>query len=117
MTDTKPSTADKWQARIKKDFPKGLLMTWKGSENSESAPLYRVWKINVVDMEGFDPVVELRIFDVAKIFVGRVTSYSKVQDKPFMAEVKFENFDKAMIWSANISDQLAELMKNGADIA
>jgi hypothetical protein len=114
MTDTKPAnTVDKWQKRINRDFPNGLLMAWKGSENSESAPHYRIWKISVVEMEGFDPVVELRVFDVNKTFVGRVESYSKVQDKPLMMEVKFSDLDTPMIWSANISDQLAEIMKSG----
>lgn len=116
MTDTKPSTVDKWQKRINRDFPKGMLMVWKGSENSESDPVYRVWKINVVAMEGFDPVVELRVFDVAKIFVGRVISYKEIQEKPLMVEVKFDKYDRSMVWSANISDELAELMKDGAGL-
>lgn len=116
MTDTKPNTTDKWQKRINKDFPRGLLMAWKGSENSESAPHYRIRKVTVVAMEGFDPVVELRVFDVAKIFVGQVTSYKEVQSSPFMAEVKFQDIDSPMIWSANISDQLADLMKDGAGL-
>ena len=114
MTTPKPSmTADKWQARISKDFPNGLLMAWKGSENSESDPLYRVWKITVVDMVGLDPVVELRVFDVPKTFVGQITSYETIQEKPLVAEVKLEGFDKPMVWSANISPKLAELMKSG----
>jgi hypothetical protein len=113
VTDTKPEAlADKWQKTIDKDFPDGLLMAWKDSD-SESSPLYRIWKITVVGMEGFDPVVELKVFDVAKKFVGRLTSYKKTQDKPLMAEVKFENIDSSMVWSANISPQLAELMKSG----
>lgn len=114
MTDTKPEAlADKWQKTIDKSFPNGLLMAWKGSEESESAPLYRVHKITVVDMEGFDPVVELLVFDVAKRFVGRLTSFKKIQEKPLMAEVVFENIDTPMIWSGNISPQLAELFKSG----
>lgn len=114
MTDTKPEAlADKWQKTIDTDFPDGLLMAWKGSEESESSPLYRIYKISVVSMQGFDPIVELSVFDVAKKFVGRLTSYRKTQEKPLMAEVVFENIESPMIWSANISPQLAELMKSG----
>lgn len=117
MTNPKPSmSADKWQKRISKDFPNGLLMAWKGSEQSESDPLYRVWKTTVVDMVGFDPVVELRVFDVPKTFVGQITSYETIQDNPLVAEVKLAGFDKAMVWSANISPRLAELMKSGPGV-
>src|SRR6188508_439513 len=103
----------KWQKTIDTDFPDGLLMAWKDSADSESSPLYRIWKITVVDMEGFDPIVELSVFDVAKRFVGRLTSYKKVQDKPLMIEVVFDNISSPMVWSGNISPQLAELMKSG----
>lgn len=114
MTDTKPAdTANKWQSKINRDFPNGLLMAWKGSETSESDPHYRVWKITVVGMEGFDPILELQVFDVAKTFVGRVTSYETIQENPLMVEVKFDDIEKPMIWSANISDHLAQLMKKG----
>lgn len=114
MTDTKPAdTVNKWQKKIDRDFPDGLLMTWKGSERSESDPVYRIFKAEVVDMKGFDPVIELRVFDVPKRFVGQVTSYETIQDKPLMVEVKFDNIDKPMIWSANISPTLAELFKKG----
>lgn len=116
MTNPQPSlTADKWQKRISKDFPNGLLMAWKGSETSESDPLYRIWKITVVDMVGLDPVVELRVFDVPKTFVGQITSYETIQDDPLLAEVKLDGFDKPMVWSSNISPTLAELMKSGPD--
>ena len=116
MTNPQPNiTADKWQKRIDKSFPDGLLMAWKGSENSESAPHYRVWKTSVVGMEGLDPVVELRVFDVPKTFVGQIISYTDVQEKPLLVEVVMEGFDKPMIWSANISPELAELMKSGPD--
>jgi hypothetical protein len=114
VTDTKPAqTIDKWQKKINKDFPSGLLMAWKGSESSESDPHYRVWKVTVVEMEGFDPVIELRVFDVAKTFVGRVTKYETIQENPLLVEVIFEDIAKSMVWSANISPQLAELMKSG----
>lgn len=114
MTDTKPAeTTNKWQSKIDRDFPNGLLMTWKGSENSESDPLYRIWKIAVVGMEGFDPVVELRVYDIPKTFVGRIVSYETIQDKPLMIEVKFDDIDKPMIWSGNVSPKLAELFKKG----
>lgn len=117
MIDTKPTAADKWQKRIDKEFPDGLLMAWKGSERSESAPVYRIWKITVVDMEGFDPVIELRVFDVAKTFVGRVLSYNQTQEHPRMVEVEFEGIETPMIWSGNISPQLAEIMKAGPELA
>ena len=114
MTDTKPTaTVNKWQAKIKRYFPDGLLMTWKDSEQSESAPVYRIFKVDVVAMEGFDPVIELKVFDVPKRFVGRVVSYETIQDNPLMVEVKFEDIDKPMIWSANISPDLAELFRSG----
>lgn len=114
MTDTKPEAlVDKWQKTIDKSFPDGLLMAWKGSENSESAPIYRVWKVTVIEMEGFDPVVELMVFDVAKRFTGRLTSFKKIQEKPLMAEVVLEGFDSPMIWSGNISPELAALFKSG----
>lgn len=117
MTAKPNDTTDKWQKKIEKDFPDGLLMTWKGSENSESDPIYRIWKITVVDMEGFDPIVELKVFDVSKTFVGRVTSYETIQEKPLMVEVKFEEISKPMIWSSNISPQLAEILKSGPVLA
>lgn len=114
MTDTKPTTTvNKWQAKINREFPNGLLMMWKGSEESESAPVYRIFKANVLDVEGFDPIVELKVFDIPKRFVGRVVSYETIQDNPLMVEVKFEDIDTPMIWSANISDTLAALMKSG----
>jgi len=114
VTDTKPAdTVNKWQKKIDRDFPDGLLMTWKDSEQSESAPVYRIFKATVVDVKGFDPVIELRVFDVPKIFVGQVMSYETIQDKPLMVEVKFDNIDKPMIWSANISPVLAELFRQG----
>ncbi len=107
------TTADKWKSKINRDFPNGLLMVWKGSEQSESAPLYRIWKVDVVGMEGLDPVVELRVFDVPKTFVGKIVSYNKVQDQPLMVEVKFEDMDTSMVWSGNISPELAEIFKAG----
>lgn len=92
-----------WQGRINADFPRGLVMTWEGEEDS---PVYRVPDVTVLSAVDGDPVVSFETIE-EKGFADRITGYEVQRDKPKVVRVTFQNARQVALWSSNVSDDLA----------
>lgn len=97
----------RWQHKLDMDFPRGLLAAWNGrADLSHGDPMfvYLCPRVEVVSMEGLDPVVFLPVPDFDKVVQpGSITKYEKVQSTPCkVVEVTFSG-GRTMAWSDGLT--------------
>lgn len=110
-----PETARRWQARLDRDFPRGILLSSIRREAAEHTFLSP--RAEVTSVRGLDPVVFLDIPGHGRGFSGVITGYNPVQSSPCrVVEVTLDyggdnpSRDRTVLFSGNVSDSAARAM-------
>jgi len=93
-------TVKQWSAKLSKEFPNGLLVSFGNEEND---PIYHVGRPRVLNAKGIVPKVQLQVLDVPKEFVVDVVTYEITQESPLVATVHGTD-GQVMTWSANVPE-------------
>lgn len=112
-----PEHARRWQERIDKTFPHGVLLT-ADDESDGRTESFLVPRPEVVALRGMDPVVFIEIPQHHRNFSGVIVSWEPVQESPCTV-VKVtvdrghaeQGRDEMERWSANISAGAAAAMR------
>lgn len=102
-----PKTVEQWQERFAADFPRGFVMTREDEVEDETGGTYPVASVRVTGLDGTAP----KVFFVAVVgqgvaFDGTIIGYDPVPDIPKGYRVVFAEWDHAVVWSGEVSDQL-----------
>lgn len=111
-----PEQARRYQERIDKAFPHGVIMTADDESNGRTES-FGVPRPEVVGMRGLDPVVFVEIPTHHRNFSGVIVAWEPVQESPCVV-VKVtmdmggdgQSRDEVMRWSANLSAGMAASM-------
>lgn len=105
--DQGTSQVARWQEKIDREFPNGMVAAFvPGTGN------YLIPRVTVVRMAGLDPVVWFPVFSESVKTFGpvQVLSYEQIRSSPHRAvKVKFDNME-TMVWSAAVSPEVARTM-------
>lgn len=93
-------TVKQWSAKLAKEFPEGLLLSF-GNEMTD--PLYRCGRPRVLNAKGIIPKVQLQALDAPKEFVVNVVTYEKIQDSPLVVRIHTSE-GEVLEWSANVPE-------------
>lgn len=103
------STGDqavRWQRRLDRDFPRGLLASWDDIKGGAGGPryVYLCPRAEVTGMQGLNPVVMLPVPDWDKVVQpGAVASYQPEPGvSPRLVRVTFAD-GRSMTWGAGVS--------------
>lgn len=116
MENTSPDeSVTRWQGKLDRDFPHGLLASWSTGEDRESPEgNYQVPRAEVVGTAGEWPVVALPSPAWGKTVTVTLTSYEIRQTKPcLVARVGVEAVAGSpayMLWSAGLGEPLTTIM-------
>lgn len=94
------ATVKLWSAKLAKDFPQGMLVSFGNGEND---PIYHVGRPRVLNAKGIIPKIQLQVLDVPKELVVDVVTYEVVQQSPLVAKVHGTD-GEVMTWSANVPE-------------
>lgn len=104
--------AAKWQRRLDRDFPKGLLASWDDITGDAGGPkyVYLCPRPEVTEMQGLNPVVMLPVPAWDKVVQpGAVTAYQKVTGvSPLLVKVTFAD-GRSMSWGAGVNKAQAQV--------
>lgn len=90
--------ATRWQSRLDREFPRGLLATWEDDDTPYLVP----W-VQVQGMRGADPIVYFTNDSGRWFGPVALTSYEQFQASPHrMVRVTMDGEDRAMVWCAAV---------------
>lgn len=98
--DQVSATVKQWSAKLAKEYPSGMLVSFGDGEND---PIYHVGRPRVLSAKGIIPKIQLQVLDVPKELVVSVVTYEITQESPLVAKVHGSD-GEVMTWSANVPE-------------
>jgi hypothetical protein len=114
-----PELARRYQDRIDKTFPRGVIISAEDERQGKSSMTYAVPRPVIVSMHGFSPVVFLAIPENDRSMSGTLAGWELVQEAPCKVVrvildmgQRGRAHDEVQRWSANLSGTQARALSD-----